>query len=41
MVQPMPGPEDAYVTSQEWDANEHPELELGDGEAIVMFLDCS
>lgn len=34
-------PEDAYVTSQEWDANEHPELELGDGEAIVMFLDCS
>lgn len=34
-------PEDAYVTSQEWDANEHPELELGDGEAIAMFLDCS
>lgn len=34
-------PEDAYVTSQEWDANEHPELELGDGETIAMFLDCS
>lgn len=34
-------PEDAYVTSQEWDANEHPELALEPGEEIVMFLDCS
>lgn len=32
-------PEDAYVTSQEWDANEHPELELGDGEAIALYDD--
>lgn len=34
-------PEDAYVTSQEWDANEHPELKLEAGEEITMFLDCS
>ena len=34
-------PEDAYVTSQEWDANENPELALEDGEEICMFLDCS
>lgn len=34
-------PEDAYVTSQEWDANERPDLRLETGERIVMFLDCS
>lgn len=34
-------PEDAYVTSQEWDANEHDDLTLEQGEQITMFLDCS
>ena len=34
-------PEDAYVTHQEWDRNEHPELSLEHGERISMFLDCS
>ncbi|MDY4677597.1 MAG: terminase [Bifidobacterium tsurumiense] len=34
-------PEDAFVTSQEWDANMHPDLALEQGERIVMFLDCS
>lgn len=34
-------PEDAFVTSQEWDANENPELKLEEGEEIVMFGDFS
>lgn len=34
-------PEDAFVTHQEWDQNEHPELSLEHGERISMFLDCS
>lgn len=34
-------PEDAYVTAQEWDANERDDLTLEHGERIAMFLDCS
>lgn len=34
-------PEDAFVTSQELDANQHEELKLERGERITMFLDCS
>lgn len=34
-------PEDAYVTAQEWDANERPDLMLEHGEKVTLFLDCS
>jgi len=34
-------PEDAYVTSQEWDSNERDDLKLEQGDRITMFLDCS
>lgn len=34
-------PEDAFVTSQEWDANTNPDLLLEHGDEITMFLDCS
>lgn len=34
-------PEDAFVTSQEWDANLNPELKLEDGEQIALFADFS
>lgn len=34
-------PEDAFVTSQEWDANLNSELKLENGEQIAMFADFS
>lgn len=34
-------PEDAYVTAQEWDSNEHPDMRLENGDRITMFVDCS
>ncbi|ATU21069.1 terminase [Bifidobacterium choerinum] len=34
-------PEDAFVTAQEWDANQNTDLMLEPGDTIVMFADCS
>lgn len=34
-------PEDAFVTSQEWDQNRNLDLALEPGEMVTLFLDCS